>query len=1433
MKSRGRFWGRPRTLALAVLASSLLCLSHSASAQLSLPNVVLGRPTTSSVTVNALADTNLIAYIDYGTQSTVYSSQTSVTNLTAVQPAEVDLTGLQPDTRYYYRLNYKLAGDPSYQTTPEYTFHTQRAPGSTFTFCMHGDTHPERAGNMFNADLYTNTLTHAAADQPDFYVVIGDDFSVDNIASDLISQALVTERYAIQRLWLGLVGNSASLFLVNGNHEQASLANYISTNLVAPGVTTVTLSNIAVWAQTARNKYYSQPALDAFFPGMTNDVLPGIGQLRSCYAWTWGDALFVTLDPYWYSTNAVDNQYGYDQHPTTDTWLITHGDAQYQWFKQTLEQSTAKYKFVFAHHVMGGGRGGITNAPYYEWGGKNKDGTWGFTTQRPSWPMPIHQLMVTNHVTMFVQGHDHIFVREELDGVTYLTLPIPGDDGYHLYNATAYPNAIYKTNNTGYVRFTVSPAQVQVDYVRCFLTDQPPDQISGMVDYSFTLSSSSNQPPVITGLTNTTATAGSPVWITATVTDNVGVESVTLHYSTGAGSILTNTILLETMATNSAKPWTGTGCDNAWTVTYTGTNCFEQRGQANYGAGNTNGLEFKKGTVNLTDSSITTSNPIDARGNSGTVSFAVWAGVLSTNAGWGMQLDPGTGFTTRLSELTGSNHVYQVYNYSLQPADLVSNLTMRFQFQGSNSNDRIQLDQISLQVVTGGGSWTNVAMTLVSNGVYTAQIPAQDAGTTVSYYVTASDNSGLTATNPVTGAALSLVVGSGTITPSYDVLLGRPTDSSIAISVMPTTNRQVYCEYGTQSGNYPNQIAATNLTSGTPAVLTLDSLLADTQYYYRLRYCESGQTNYSADAEHSFHTQRATTNSFTFIVEADPHYQDNQPPVWQLALTNMLADNPDFLIDLGDTFMGEKYYKTNSYTLSQAGIYEACKTVRSQFFSIAGPSIPLFLVNGNHDPELGWFLSNSQPTNNSAVWGAQAREYYYPCPIPGGFYSGSTNTDSYFPGVRDGYYAFEWGNTLFVMLDNFWYSWQGTNKSQDPWGWTLGTNQYQWLKQTLETSQATFKFVFAHHLVGGQPGNMEARGGLECAPYFEWGGHNTNGTWGFTENRPGWPIPIESLLLSNGVNAFFHGHDHLFVKQDLDTTGDGKPELIYQECPQPSRTNYNSVGGAALYGYTNGVIQGNSGYLRVQVTPTNATVDYVRIYLPGDEGAGKTNRMVTYNYTITPQATAPAANFIATPTSGGAPLSVTFTDTSTGTITNRSWDFGDGATTNLTGTSLTHTYNFPGSNTVSLTVSGSAGSSTTNQLIIATSVDTVGDGIPDWWRARYFGGDGTTTNASSCATCDLTGTGQNNLFKYSADLNPTNPASRLAITTITAITNDVELTWIGGVDAWQYLECSPNLASNQWSDIFTNAPPTTITNTALHAGTAAKSNLFYRIRARR
>lgn len=72
--------------------------------------------------------------------------------------------------------------------------------------------------------------------------------------------------------------------------------------------------------------------------------------------------------------------------------------------------------------------------------------------------------------------------------------------------------------------------------------------------------------------------------------------------------------------------------------------------------------------------------------------------------------------------------------------------------------------------------------------------------------------------------------------------------------------------------------------------------------------------------------------------------------------------------------------------------------------------------------------------------------------------------------------------------------------------------------------------------------------------------------------------------------------------------------------------------------------------------------------------------------------TPPAADFTATPTSGTAPLSVSFTDLSTGSPTIWSWNFGDGGTS--TQQNPAHTYASAGSYTVALTVANSTGSDT-------------------------------------------------------------------------------------------------------------------------------------------
>jgi hypothetical protein len=87
------------------------------------------------------------------------------------------------------------------------------------------------------------------------------------------------------------------------------------------------------------------------------------------------------------------------------------------------------------------------------------------------------------------------------------------------------------------------------------------------------------------------------------------------------------------------------------------------------------------------------------------------------------------------------------------------------------------------------------------------------------------------------------------------------------------------------------------------------------------------------------------------------------------------------------------------------------------------------------------------------------------------------------------YYAWEWGDALFVVLDPYWNQPVAPELSGD-WSLTLGREEYDWLKRTLENSTSTYKFVFAHNLVGGLNLDGAMRGGVEVAKYLEWGGYN-------------------------------------------------------------------------------------------------------------------------------------------------------------------------------------------------------------------------------------------------------------------------------------------------------------------------------------------------------
>ena len=278
-----------------------------------------------------------------------------------------------------------------------------------------------------------------------------------------------------------------------------------------------------------------------------------------------------------------------------------------------------------------------------------------------------------------------------------------------------------------------------------------------------------DEPPSIFFNSGEAPSAGSPIWITANVTDNVSVAEVMLHYSITEAPDGPGPLFLETMGSDPVKLWYGDGCDNEWTVTYAGTKPPFQLKTS----GSSNELLFKgkaAGTTNLADSTITTVNSIDVSGSEGCVEFYLRAKFVADSMSWAFQLDSGSGFVSRLGQVLTDSSDSQLYHYDLQPDELVSDLSMRFQFQSDSptENNVFYLGDISI-ADSCYGRWLDAVMYddgahgdgEAGDGVYGAQVPAQGEGNAVNYYIMATDGDGAAVMGPASGpdGPISQVVG--------------------------------------------------------------------------------------------------------------------------------------------------------------------------------------------------------------------------------------------------------------------------------------------------------------------------------------------------------------------------------------------------------------------------------------------------------------------------------------------------------------------------------------------------------------------------------------------------------------------------------------------------------------------------------------------------
>jgi hypothetical protein len=349
--------------------------------------------------------------------------------------------------------------------------------------------------------------------------------------------------------------------------------------------------------------------------------------------------------------------------------------------------------------------------------------------------------------------------------------------------------------------------------------------------------------------------------------------------------------------------------------------------------------------------------------------------------------------------------------------------------------------------------------------------------------------------------------------------------------------------------------------------MKLSGLVPSTKYYYRtlLRF-EGDPWSLPGDI-HSFQTRRSIGETFRFAIWADPHLktQANHWLEWDV-LTGRVANEPvDFIMDMGDTWYSCDGHGT-PWTKGLPGLYSTVmRPVRNGYSGYRGISDvcadrAYYLARGNHE---GISNYDKQPTRKIL---RTLLKLFVPNPdgttYPQG---GSMDTD-----YNQGYFAFEWGDALFVVMDVIKYK-DNKKVEHSPARFHIGEAQLLWLTSVLQSSTQRWKFIFMHHLFGG--GNRYGRGGADFAFDYE-------------------QSQIQTLAEQYGAHIF-HAHDHVLAKEWANG-------VLYYCCGLAWGAQFDYKKYAPLYpdGYTSTSCNSippaceNNGYMVVEVSPTQVKIQY-------------------------------------------------------------------------------------------------------------------------------------------------------------------------------------------------------------------------------------------------
>jgi predicted phosphodiesterase len=345
---------------------------------------------------------------------------------------------------------------------------------------------------------------------------------------------------------------------------------------------------------------------------------------------------------------------------------------------------------------------------------------------------------------------------------------------------------------------------------------------------------------------------------------------------------------------------------------------------------------------------------------------------------------------------------------------------------------------------------------------------------------------------------------------------------------------------------------------------TLKELAPATRYDYRILMKAGTEQAFRPAASGSFRTQRKGPATYTALLMTDPHTGSFAPGSWPVLTLDKVVANAarvkaEFVLDLGDNvaWRGSREFPQ----VSADGALAAYAQYRKQIGPVSA-NAPHFAIIGNWNGESGKF------PEKSIGLVADVRKALLPGPNHLTYPQGGSE--------REDYYAFTWGDVLYVMLNIQTYS-----KPSNPAGlptlmadvnqiteWTLGEKQMAWFEKTLKNATERFRFVCIHHPAAGNAGDSL----------------NTNyGRGGARAWNLGEQAKIHALMKEHKVQIFFYGHDHVFV----DDIVDGIHYALPGSCGAPWKFTREETGYERFWP--------DSGHATLEVTPEKATVTFINV----------------------------------------------------------------------------------------------------------------------------------------------------------------------------------------------------------------------------------------------